>query len=542
MAAEKMYEIMVHPEEIFLRVMPPQGTQRANLTEIQRELKELSIPFRPDDLFNIFRRASNQPELLSKRESREYQVIVTVSPEGEEAHLKVFPPHVGDDQLTAEKIRDALEKAKVEKGIFYDVIKRVLAEKIENKTVLVAKGKPCIHGRDGQIDFMLEDSEARVRVEDNVADYKEMNLIKNVQEGDLIGKIILPTKGEDGFAVSGKVLKGKNGTRAKFRVGKNAQLNEDGTEIYAEKPGYVVVTAERISVENVLELKEVNSKTGNIRFAGVVRVSGPVEDNFIVEAEDGIEVTGSVGKAHLKSFGDIVIRGGVNGGKLESGKSVSAKFFSECEVRAHENVSAEDYILHSTIEAGKAIRVVKTPDGFLTGGLARAGEMVFAANIGSDVSEEKTAVEVGTGLGLRREFEALKAKSEHNRANFEKIRKNVLIMQKQWAAEGGLKDNQAEVFEKLTAAAKTIREELLTAAKEHHRLLSAITGQTDGKAIVFVPSIVNAGSRIQIKRFRLNVTSPLESCAFRIQNNEMKLHDFADAQRIYKMQYGKLPV
>lgn len=537
-----MYEIKVHPEKILLRVMPPQGAQRANLTEIQQELKQLNVPYRADDLFNIYRRASNELELLAKRESREYQVIVTVSPEGDEAHLIALPPHVGDDKLTAEKIRDALESANVEKGILYDVVKRVLAEKIENKTVLVAKGKLCLHGREGQVDFLLGEDEARVRLEDNVADYKEMNLIKNVKEGDLIGKVTTPTKGEDGFAVSGKVLKAKNGTRAKFRLGKNTQPSEDGTEIFATKAGYVVVAAERISVENVLELKAVNSETGNVRFAGVVRVLGAVEDNFAVEAEEGIEVTASVGKAHLKSFGDIVIRGGVNGGKLESGKSVSAKFFSESEVRAGQNVTAEDYILHSTIEAGKSIRVVKTPDGFLSGGLARAGEMVFAANIGSDLSEEKTAVEVGAGAGLRREFEALQTKSEHNRANFEKIRKNVLIMQKQWSAEGGLKGNQAEMFEKLTAAAKTIREELLTATKEHHRLLSAITGQTDGKAIVFVPNIVNAGSRIQIKKFRLNITSPLESCAFRILNNELKLHDFAEAQRIYKLQYGKLPI
>ena len=96
------------------------------------------------------------------------------------------------------------------------------------------------------------------------------------------------------------------------------------------------------------------------------------------------------------------------GTKIKSGNSVFAKFLSDCQVSAGKHVVAEEYILHSNVQAGKIVQVTRIPKGFITGGLVRAGESVWSPSIGSEASEEKTRIEVGVELNLRREFDELR--------------------------------------------------------------------------------------------------------------------------------------
>lgn len=540
MAGEEYYEIKVEPKEVQVRIRPPEGGKRANLTEVQQKLKELDVSYRMDHLFDIYRRASNEFETLVKRESTTYEVTLEVSEDGHEAHMTVYPPEVGDDKLTPAKIKDALERAHVEKGIMYDEIKRIMAGKIEGEPVLVAQGKRAVIGEDGWIEFNPEDQrEAKADVEDNRADYKEMNLIKSIEEGHLIARVFPPTKGENGFSVRGKLLRGPNGKRARYRLGANVNLNEDGSEIIAAKGGFVVFAGTKISVEDVLELENVNSESGNVRFTGVIRVKGQVEDGFIVEGIQGIEVFGTVGKAALKSRGDIRVLGGMLGAKVKSSKSVSAKFISECQISAGVNVVAEDYILHSNVQAGRLVQVTRVPSGFITGGLVRAGESVWSPSLGSEASEERTRIEVGVELNLRREFDGLQERMTRGRETFEKLRKNIRVLQQHRETRGELPAKNQDELQKMITAAWGLRDNLLESTEEHHRLSNALAADTDGEGYVFSSIRANPGTSIQIKQHRFHVSSVLEACAFRIQKDEIKVQGYGDAQRIYKQTHRR---
>ena len=229
--SDKFYEIKIGAREVQLCVQPPEAGKRANLNNIQKELRELDIPFRMEHLFDIYRRASNQFETLSVRETTEYEIMVNVSDDGQIAEMTIIPPQVGQDKLTPVKLKQAMERAKVERGILYESIKKILAEKIVNKPVLIAKGKTSHDGENGRIEYHVQDQSTSGVVAENRVDYKEMNLIKNIQEGELIARVFQPTKGEDGFTVTGKTLKGKNGSRARFKLGRNVALNDSKTEI-----------------------------------------------------------------------------------------------------------------------------------------------------------------------------------------------------------------------------------------------------------------------------------------------------------------------
>lgn len=539
MSEEKFFELKIGPSEVLLRVHPPDGGKKANLNDIQHELRDLDISFRMEHLFDIYRRSSNQFETLTTRETTKFEILVQVAPEGYEATMTVIPPQLGDDKLTPEKIKVALEHAKVDKGILYGEIKRIMADKVYGEAVVVARGSPGKHGEDGRIEYHLPEAPAGVKVDGENIDYKELNLLKNVDEGAVIASIYPPTDGVEGFDVRGRRHKAKNGKRAKVRLGRNAVMNEDNSKIMAAKSGFVVITGSMVSVEDIYEVPNVDGRTGNIRFSGVVRVKGQVEDNFVIEAGKGIEVFDTVGAATLKSGVDIKIGGGALKANLKAEGSVTAKFINESEVQAGKDVTASQYILHSTVQAGNIVKVKSTPDGFINGGTTRAGDSIWTCNLGSEVSEEITVVEVGTGLHLRRDYERIGAALRSNQSQFDKLCKNLKVIQHNKETSGTLPGDQEEGLNEMVAKALEMRDKLLADAREHANLAKALDSETDIDGYVFVSNKANAGARIQVKRFKMNLNTGLEACAFRLIGGELKVQEFGKAQKAYKVSRGK---
>lgn len=525
-----------------MRIYPPEDGKRANLNEIQKALAEYKVEYRMENLFEIYRRASNEFETLAKRESTKFQVNVEVSDDGYEAHMTVIAPSKGDEELAPSAIKDALESAKVEKGIRYDEIKRVMTDKVVGERVMIAEGKRPVQGVDGWIEFDSEQEQHKAgTVEDNRANYKELNLIKSIEEGFVIGKLFPPTRGEHGFTVKGLAVKGYHGKPAKLVLGANVSVNQDKTELRADKAGFVVFSKNKISVEDVLELDNVNSETGNLHFTGVVRIKGQVEDGFTVEGSQGIQVLGTVGAAVLKSRGEIQVTGGMIGSKVKSSQAVRAKFITECQVEAGTHVIASDYILHSTVQAGEVVIVTKPMDGFIAGGVVRAGKSVWAPSLGSEASGEKTKIEVGMELSLRREFENLQKQIAHNREKFEKVRRNIRILQSQKEARKKIPEENEQALDKMIEAAQVLRTILLESGAEHHRLDSALQNASSGEGFVFASASAYPGTTIQIRRHFHVVNSALESCAFLVTDDEMQVQDYGKAQRYYKQHFGKLP-
>ena len=539
-ASEKLYELKVTLSQVMLRVTPPGDGRKANLNDIQKELNSRSIPYRHNDLFEIYRRAADKFELLSKRETEEYEVIVEVAHSGLEASLKVVPPSMGNSKLDYGMIKQALVAAKIQAGIQQDEIRGVVENKIENKSVVVAKGREPVHGTDGWVDFLQEnedqdDQDAQDEDgQEDLVDYKELNLIKNVNEGDLVARVHAPTPGEDGFTVLGKVLKARSGKPARVRAGKNIKRSEDGSEIYAATNGFVVKDDDRLSIENVYVVDQVDASTGNIRFAGVVAVRHGVEDNFTVEAAKGIDVGGAVGKATLKSESDINIRGGVMGGTLEAKNNISAKFLSECNVNAGENVTVRDYILHSDVQAGKTVQVTKAFSGFINGGITRAGDMVASSNLGSDVGEEKTQIEVGVRPNLRQVFDGLQRKLQRNQVVFDKLSKNLLVQQNQREKQGEFDEEKQESFNKSLAGARRLRDDLFKDLAHYHEMANELAQSTMSIGIVFAENLTNPGVTVQIKFSRVTIKSPIVGSAFKIMRGELKVQDHDEAMKLYK--------
>ena len=185
--------------------------------------------------------------------------------------------------------------------------------------------------------------------------------------------------------------------------------------------------------------------------------------------------------------------------------------------------------------------VTKPMDGFITGGLVRAGRSVWAPSLGSDASGEKTKIEVGVEFNLRRDFDTLQEQIAKNRENFDKLRKNIRVLQSHKEAKRELPEENEQTLRKMLGAAWKLRGLLMEGAEEFHRLDTALNSSAKGEGFVFASNRAYPGTNIQIKRHRHIVKSTLESCAFRVLENELRVQDFGKVQRMYKSQYGKLP-
>ena len=543
MSSESFFDLKFSTRQVYLKIHPPEGGKKANLKEIQKELRQLEVAYRHETLFEIYTRASGEYEPLSMHEALDYELTIEISKDGQNAWMTVIPPDRGDAKLTPERVKEALETAQVEKGILYDQIKRILASGEAQERVLIAQGTANEHGTDGTITF-TDKATDRFAMGDNTADYKELNLIANVVEGELIATITPPTKGKHGFNIQAKALKGRPGKKAKYRIGKNVRLGEDGNELFAAKDGYVVRTGIRVSVENVLEVNNVNAETGNLRFHGVVKVRGEVEDAFVIEADKGIEVSGTVGKAKLISRGDISIRGGVFGAELECEGNLEAAFLSDVKVRAGGHVLVRDYILHSDVESKKSVKITNESEGFIHGGRVRAETLIRTPIAGNEVGDDPTRLEVGGGVNVRNRFDLLDEKMDHHLEIYQKLRKNLQYLQAQREREGMPSEvRKGELYATLTGSGRKTTLNFLALAKTHHDLLQAMNNPEEGVGVILISQIAHPGTSIQIQTGRVNLKEPMESCGFSILNENIKAMPFGTALNLHKHQHtdGETP-
>jgi uncharacterized protein (DUF342 family) len=538
----KQYELRTEAAKILLKVRPPaEGEKKVALTDIQKDLDAQGVAYDPEKLFAIYRRARDEYEPLANRESKEYDIAVTVSEDLTEAHLRVTPPTVGTAPLTPEMYKNAIREAQVEKGILYESLKQVMAKRIENKSILIAKGAPAEDGVDGRMEIERAGSAkpaSGAGFADRV-DYREHNLMSNVQAGQRVAKVFPPTEGKDGFTVTGKTLAARAGKPAILRLGANVELSADGTEVQATKAGFVVFAADKLSVEDMFEVDNVNSATGHVRFNGVINVKGNIEDGFKVEAGKTVNVGGTIGNTTVKCGGNVTVKGGVMGATIEAGGTVSARFFSEAHVRAKQDVVAEEYILHSAIQADRSVIVTKSTVGFIKGGVIRAGSEIVSAVVGSEVSEGDTKLEVGVGIDVRAKFEKLQIKLANAWVNFDKFRKNLTFLEQRRVQEGSLPPEGADQMRSAIEQARKARTELMDGIKEHHELLANIGDASSSIGAILVPEIAHAATNVQVQRFGMRVASPLKACGFLIVDGTLKVMDYALAQKFVKAKKKK---
>lgn len=459
--------------------------------------------------------------------------------EGEmKAYILAYPPGDGGADPSFEQITSFLHANGVVSGIQEDAIHRFEEEPVYRESFLVAKGTPAVNGANAHVVYSFETNPGQVKLKETNGrvDFKELNLVQNVVEGQLLAKKVPAKRGEPGQTVTGMLLAAEDGKDTDMPVGKNVRVSDDGISALAEVNGQVVISGGKIVVEPVHVITgDVNLKTGNILFLGTVIVKGNVDDGFTVKAAGNIEVMGSVGKSTLDAEGDIIVHQGVAGktaGIIRCGKSVWAKFIENARVEAGHLVVVSDGIISSTVLSDGSI-ICKGRRASIVGGQLRAVEEINAKSLGS-VAGGETILEVGYDPKRKEKLSQIDQQQETLRADLDDVELNMSTIENFIKAGRKVPDDRKKYYQELKerkVELKSELERLKAEAGEIREYLSdlKVAGRISASGTVY------PGVKVSIKDAFLEVRNEFRAVTFVADNNTVKVTKYEETDEDVSM-------
>jgi uncharacterized protein (DUF342 family) len=428
--------VQLRPEGAFLKVIAPAGKGRKALeAHAMHELLGRGVKNIDEALVaGLIKEAAGEYVKVGdfdRSPANASTATVEIVENEMKALMQVTPPGPGGCDIPLETYITLIKNHHATYGIKEDFLRDFADRPVYREKVEVAEGIKPIDGRDAYIQYNFETDQSKARLREGIngkVDFKELNIIQNVVEGQPLAKKIPPEKGTPGKTVTGKRIPAKDGRDTGLPLGKNVHANGDGDTIIADMNGQVVMVKGKINVEPVYTVQgDVNLKTGNIIFLGAVIVNGNVEDGFSVKAAGNIEVNGTVAKAELDAEGDIIIHQGINskgGGSVRSGRSVWSRFIENATVEAGNMVLASDGIINSRVTALNRI-ICQGKRAHIMGGRLRAREEINAKVLGNPTSGTETICEVGFDPKVREELDRFTASKEALEKELEDIKLNL---------------------------------------------------------------------------------------------------------------------
>lgn len=450
---------------------------------------------------------------------------ISVTQDSMEAHLTVIPPK-GGRGVNLDDIFEQLKIKNIKFGVLEEEIESIANNKIYNNSILIAKGKPPINGEDAILKYHFDTSnERKVCIsDDGKVDFRELSLIKNVNENQILVTMIPSTKGVNGQNVYGEDVQAKDGKKVNLPRGKNVAITEDGLSLISTIKGEVKLVDNKVSVFPVYEVNSnVDNTTGNIRFVGKVIVKGNVLTGFVIEADEDVEIYGVVEGAQIYSKGNIILHRGIQGmnrGELRCDGDLIAKFIENSRVHAKGNIQTEA-IMHSMIYCGKKLEV-KGKKGLLVGGEIRASEEIKAKVIGSPMATV-TDIEVGTNPEMRSKYESLKMEMRNSTENLLKLTQAVDLLTK-IGRSTELTEEKKALLNKSIVMKLQMQNKIEQLKSEISYLESYIEEISNGK--IKVEGLVYPGTKVTIGSNSMYIKDQIQYVTFYRYGGEIKIGSF----------------
>ena len=519
-----MYYIHHFANDLVLKVTLPVGDGVPVSPEVV--LEDLNRPdtkkFDAELVKSLVEKGTNDEYVVVGEYTREPSCdavfVIDISSDEMQATTTINPPQLGGADITAEQIKDALRKQGVVAGISDEKIQALVDSPIYNEPMVVAEAVKPIDGKDAYITYNFETDRSKLRAKqaaNGQVDFKELNLIQNVVEGQPLAQKMLAEQGKAGKTIYGGYLEAKNGKDIQLPLGKNVRVDTDGRTILADANGQVLLINDKICVEPIMEVDGVNIKTGNITFLGTVIVKGAVEDGFNVKASGNIEVSGTVGKCTLESDGDIIVSSGIIGrdeGRIVCGGSLWAKFIQNTTVQVEENIIVTDSIMNSEVTAQKKI-ILNGKRAQITGGNVFATEAVIAKNIGSEGGGTETVISVGFDPRAKKRLEELLAMQNANIKTLDDLEMNIQTLESLKKARRTLPKEKEENLVNLNNQKNEILEENIKYNEEIEQIQARLR-ELKNVGKVYASGTVYSGVKIFVRDEKDEVKADTKNLIF----------------------------
>lgn len=286
--------------------------------------------------------------------------------------------------ITRDAVAVQLAALKVVAGVDWNAVERILAEKIYDKTEIIAANVAPGPSRDAWIQEMIKIDPDVKPVVDTAghADYKNVDNIHQVKKGDVLAVKHPAGQGGPGLDIYGNTVPSPVPKDIAFRLGTNTEVSADGLQLLAATGGYVFHNAGAICVGVTYTVKgDVDFKTGNLHYHGDIVILGGVTDGFTVEAEGDVTVEGNVDGAEIISkAGTVTVKAAVFGhgkGRIRAMKRVSLQSAQDIEIECEGEVAVSKGLFNCRVAAG-SIRADGSGCSVIGGTLKSYGEIHVA--------------------------------------------------------------------------------------------------------------------------------------------------------------------
>ncbi len=407
-----------------------------------------------------------------------------ISEDAMQASATLIPAKHGGSTISLEDAKRILENNKIVYGIKEDVLEKLITgQKYYIKTV-IAEGKPPISATNGYIKVLFDTSHRpNLKPESGSGrvDFKNINLIKSVQKGEILAEKVDPHPGEIGKNIFGMDLPFEVGKPGEWKIGANCELTENGKKLISTISGRPILERDgTIRVDEIIQLENVDYSTGNIDFPGTIIVEGTVADNFTLRTKGSLFIKKSVGRVFLHAEKDIVLSGGVmgrNGGYIEAGGDIFTKFVEQGNLKAGGSIFIEEASLHSNLVAGEAI-AIQGGRGELIGGEAIAGSYISVSKLGA-VVETKTSVVVGMSPQIFEELKKMKEDMASKEEILRKVRQSLQKFNDMIANKKEISLEEKETLKKLLELEKKYMELFQSLKTQYESILSSYDAETE---------------------------------------------------------------
>lgn len=524
-------EFFIHyfNSDICLKVVNPIGKGKpVSLSEVMGQLQRSDTVSLDDALVKQLVKSGTDGHyevvgIFQHERSADASFVVDIAMDEMQATITATAPAIGGAEISAATIVKALETQGIVAGISQEKIDEFVDKPIYGIPCVVAEAIRPVDGKDAYISYNFETDRSKLKMQESETgqvNFKELNLIQNVVQGQALAQKIPAERGKGGKTIFGRYLEAKNGKDINMPLGKNVEVDKDGCTIIASTNGQVLLIGDKINVEPVMEIDgDVSIKTGNITFLGTVIVKGNVDDGFDIKASGNIEVYGTVGLCSLIAEGNIIVSLGIMGrdkGVIQAGKSVWAKFIQNTTVTAEEYVIVKDGIVNSNVTARKRI-LLQGKRASIIGGHLFATEEISAKTVGSSGGAGETVLEVGLDPQLKQRMTALAEKKIELGKETEDIGLDISTLENMKKVRRSLPPEKEEQLRTLQLRKKDIEGEVADIEKEFTEIQSRLHElKIIGK--VSVSGTVYAGVKIFIRDVKDEVRTDVKNVTFFYEN------------------------
>lgn len=448
-------------------------------------------------------------------------IIIEISKDGLKGYITLTNTNKNDIEFN---INAAFEEVKkhLKYGLNEELLKRILNSKLTDEKLCIAEGKPSIRGKDGNIKYHFEMDKPllpKLNV-DGTVDYKELDSLNNVNEGDTLATIIPPMDGVDGIMVNGEIIPHIKGKTPKFKYGKNVCVSKDGLNLIAEKSGLVKLIEGKVIVSQVLILENIDNSVGNIQFHGDVIVNKDILNGFTLRTTGSAEIKGAIEGGYIECDGDVLVRQGIQGYNrltVDTKGNLSTKFIENSIVNVGMNITAEA-IMHSDISSNSNILVLGRK-GLIVGGICRAKNEIRARIIGSSMATT-TVLEVGLDPNIKHLFDETSNKLKITKENLGKIDQSLKVLDI-LKRSSRLDRKKEELYNDLIRAQLSLSIEINKLTRNVESIKDEMNDLSRGK--IKVADTIYPGVKIIIGNSFLYIKDEMKRCTFFEDNGEIRV-------------------